>query len=113
FQRRQLTATRSHRQLTACGVYPDLSGRSNLIGGAYFQAPAPMDVANHDILLVGGGGAGLRDAIAVSEVNPKLSVAVVSKVYPMRSHTVSLGLTSETAIAARRPARPQIGRAHV
>ncbi len=48
-----------------------------------------MDVANHDVLLVGGGGAGLRAAIAVSEVNPRLSVAVVSKVYPMRSHTVS------------------------
>ena len=31
----------------------------------------------------------MRAAIAVSEVNPKLSVAVVSKVYPMRSHTVS------------------------
>ncbi|HXM96399.1 MAG TPA: fumarate reductase (quinol) flavoprotein subunit [Candidatus Dormibacteraeota bacterium] len=48
-----------------------------------------MDVTNHDVLLVGGGGAGLRAAIAVSEVNPNLSVAVVSKVYPMRSHTVS------------------------
>ena len=31
----------------------------------------------------------MRAAIAVSEINPKLSVAVVSKVYPMRSHTVS------------------------
>ncbi len=48
-----------------------------------------MDISSHDVLLVGGGGAGLRAAIAVSEVNPKLSVAVVSKVYPMRSHTVS------------------------
>ncbi len=48
-----------------------------------------MDVSFHDVLLVGGGGAGLRAAIAVAEVNPKLSVAVVSKVYPMRSHTVS------------------------
>src|SRR5262249_42223204 len=48
-----------------------------------------MDIANHDVLLVGGGAAGLRAAIAVSEFNPKLSVAVVSKVYPMRSHTVS------------------------
>src|SRR5713226_6091033 len=48
-----------------------------------------MEVSNHDVLLVGGGGAGLRAAIAVSEVNPKLNVAVVSKVYPMRSHTVS------------------------
>ncbi len=48
-----------------------------------------MDVSSHDVLLVGGGGAGLRAAIAVAEFNPKLSVAVVSKVYPMRSHTVS------------------------
>ena len=48
-----------------------------------------MDISSHDVLLVGGGGAGLRAAIAVSEINPKLSVAVVSKVYPMRSHTVS------------------------
>ncbi|HJY87247.1 MAG TPA: fumarate reductase (quinol) flavoprotein subunit [Candidatus Acidoferrales bacterium] len=48
-----------------------------------------MDVSFHDVLLVGGGGAGLRAAIAVAEVNPKLNVAVVSKVYPMRSHTVS------------------------
>ena len=43
----------------------------------------------HDVLIVGGGGAGLRAAIAVAELNPKLSVATVSKVYPMRSHTVS------------------------
>jgi fumarate reductase flavoprotein subunit len=48
-----------------------------------------LDTSFHDVLLVGGGGAGLRAAIAVAEVNPKLSVAVVSKVYPMRSHTVS------------------------
>jgi fumarate reductase flavoprotein subunit len=38
---------------------------------------------------VGGGGAGLRAAIAIAETNPRLSTAVVSKVYPMRSHTVS------------------------
>ncbi len=48
-----------------------------------------MDISSFDVLLVGGGGAGLRAAIAVSENNPKLNVAVVSKVYPMRSHTVS------------------------
>jgi fumarate reductase flavoprotein subunit len=40
-------------------------------------------------VLVGGGGAGLRAAIAIAEMNPRLTVAVVSKVYPMRSHTVS------------------------
>src|SRR5256885_10261884 len=48
-----------------------------------------LDISSHDVLLVGGGGAGLRAAIAAAETNPNLSVAVVSKVYPMRSHTVS------------------------
>jgi fumarate reductase flavoprotein subunit len=48
-----------------------------------------MEISSHDVLLVGGGGAGLRAAIAVAEVDPRLNVAVVSKVYPMRSHTVS------------------------
>ena len=48
-----------------------------------------MEIIQHDILIVGGGGAGLRAAIAVAEVDPSLSLAVVSKVYPMRSHTVA------------------------
>jgi fumarate reductase flavoprotein subunit len=38
---------------------------------------------------VGGGAAGLRAAIAAAEVSDSLSIAMVSKVYPMRSHTVS------------------------
>ena len=45
--------------------------------------------ATEDVLIVGGGGAGLRAAIAIAETNPALRVAVISKVYPMRSHTVS------------------------
>jgi len=43
----------------------------------------------YDIVIVGGGGAGLRAAIAIGETNPKLKIALVSKVYPMRSHTVA------------------------
>jgi fumarate reductase flavoprotein subunit len=43
----------------------------------------------HDVLVIGGGGAGLRAAIAAAEADARLRVAVVSKVYPMRSHTVS------------------------
>src|SRR5882672_7717895 len=45
--------------------------------------------ATYNIVVIGGGGAGLRAAIAIAEANPQLSVAIVSKVYPMRSHTVS------------------------
>ncbi len=48
-----------------------------------------METVTHDVLLVGGGGAGLRAAIAVADRNPALRVGVLSKVYPMRSHTVS------------------------
>jgi fumarate reductase flavoprotein subunit len=46
-------------------------------------------VVRHDVVIVGGGAAGLRAAIAVVEADPTASVALVSKVYPMRSHTVS------------------------
>ncbi|MFB3154660.1 MAG: FAD-binding protein, partial [Candidatus Acidiferrales bacterium] len=48
-----------------------------------------MDVSSCDVLVVGGGAAGLRAAIAIAEANLNLRVAVISKVYPMRSHTVS------------------------
>lgn len=48
-----------------------------------------VDKLSYDLVIVGGGAAGLRAAIAAAELNSKLSIAVLSKVYPMRSHTVS------------------------
>ncbi len=48
-----------------------------------------MDRLAYDIVVVGGGAAGLRAAIAAAESDPKLTIGLVSKVYPMRSHTVS------------------------
>ncbi|MBG0563751.1 fumarate reductase (quinol) flavoprotein subunit [Actinoplanes aureus] len=55
---------------------------------------------SHDVVIVGAGGAGLRAAIAVAEAEPRLSVALVSKVYPMRSHTVSAEGGAAGAISA-------------
>jgi fumarate reductase flavoprotein subunit len=48
-----------------------------------------VDPTSYDVLIVGGGLAGIRAAIAVAETNPRLKIGMVSKVYPMRSHTVS------------------------
>src|SRR5687767_8349069 len=48
-----------------------------------------MNVATQvfDAVIVGGGGAGLRSALELSQSG--LNVAVISKVFPTRSHTVS------------------------
>ncbi|RWR02853.1 fumarate reductase [[Pantoea] beijingensis] len=48
-----------------------------------------MHIFNADLVIVGAGGAGLRAAIAAAVANPQLNIALVSKVYPMRSHTVA------------------------
>lgn len=48
-----------------------------------------MKVPTHtfDAVIVGGGGAGLRSALELSQSG--LNVAIISKVFPTRSHTVS------------------------
>ena len=48
-----------------------------------------MNIQNHqfDAVIVGGGGAGLRASLQLAEAGVK--VAVLSKVFPTRSHTVA------------------------
>lgn len=48
-----------------------------------------MDIIKTDVAIVGAGGGGLRAAIAIAEKHPELEIALISKVYPMRSHTVA------------------------
>ncbi len=47
------------------------------------------DFISHDVLIIGSGLAGLRAAISAAAVDKKLSIAVLSKVQVMRSHSVS------------------------
>ncbi|MEI6064564.1 MAG: succinate dehydrogenase/fumarate reductase flavoprotein subunit [Pseudanabaena sp. ELA748] len=44
---------------------------------------------DHDVLIIGGGLAGSRAALAVAQNYPALSVGLVSKVHPIRSHSVA------------------------
>jgi fumarate reductase flavoprotein subunit len=53
------------------------------------HAVPPLEVVRADLVIVGGGGAGLRAAIAASQAEPGLDIALLSKVVPMRSHTVA------------------------
>jgi len=46
-----------------------------------------MEHIHADVVIVGAGGAGLRAAIAIAQADPALEIALISKVYPMRSHT--------------------------
>jgi len=46
-----------------------------------------VETIRTDVAIIGAGGAGLRAAIALAESAPGLRIALISKVYPMRSHT--------------------------
>lgn len=53
-------------------------------------------ITEHDLIIIGGGAAGLRAAISASLLNPQINIAIISKVHPVRSHTVA----AEGGIAA-------------
>jgi len=46
-----------------------------------------METIRTDVAIIGAGGAGLRAAIAIAQEAPSVRIALISKVYPMRSHT--------------------------
>ncbi len=87
-------AAASEENAAPCGVPPAAprspsgSRGSARLGSGELRRGA-LEVTRHDIVLVGGGAAGLRAAIAAAEAWPEARIAMVSKVYPMRSHTVS------------------------
>jgi fumarate reductase flavoprotein subunit len=46
-----------------------------------------VETVRTDVAIIGAGGAGLRAAIALAQAAPATRIALISKVYPMRSHT--------------------------
>jgi succinate dehydrogenase / fumarate reductase, flavoprotein subunit len=43
----------------------------------------------HDVIIVGGGLAGSRAAVAIAQNYPNLNLALISKVHPIRSHSIA------------------------
>src|SRR6267154_2130919 len=71
------------RSRPSCGSSVAAAGRCRSSG----DSEVPIAKRSFDVVVVGAGGAGLRAALQLSEAG--LSVAVLSKVFPTRSHTVA------------------------
>jgi len=65
-----------------------------------------VEIMSSDIAIVGAGIAGLRAAIAAAEKNPKLEIAVITKTYAVRSHSVCA--QGGTAAALREGDSPEL-----
>ena len=63
--------------------------------------PKDLPVMEFDSIIIGGGGAGLRASLQLAESG--LNTAVISKVFPTRSHTVSAQGGITCAIASDDP----------
>jgi succinate dehydrogenase / fumarate reductase flavoprotein subunit len=63
------------------------NGGSNGKGPAINGRAYPIEDHNHDVVVVGAGGAGLRAVVGCSEAG--LKTACITKVFPTRSHTVA------------------------
>lgn len=44
---------------------------------------------DHDVIIIGGGLAGTRAAVEIARKNPSLSIGLIAKTHPIRSHSVA------------------------
>ena len=56
-------------------------------GNQFIDGIFGVEIIETDIAIIGAGAAGISAAIAIAEVDPSLRISLISKVYPMRSHT--------------------------
>ena len=61
----------------------------------------PFSEKTYDVVIIGGGGSGLRASLEIAKSG--LDVAVISKVFPTRSHTVAAQGGITCAIASADP----------
>ncbi|KAF9416109.1 hypothetical protein HW555_006432 [Spodoptera exigua] len=69
----------------------------------YFYRNAAYTIHHHmhDVVIIGSGGAGLRVAVGLAEA--KFSVALVSKLFPTRSHTTAAQGGMNAALGSMHP----------
>ena len=93
---------RKGREEALLGMYAPWIGALRGVPGSVCDNGSTM--IRHDVVVVGGGLAGLRAAIGLA---PHWDVAVVSKVHPLRSHSVAAqgGINAALGNCSGRPRR--------